>query len=93
MLESLIGRIVSKDIVVPEPGYPSFRSSIMDGYAILLPSFEEEGDNNENETHIFEVIGTSHAGEEWVSKRHNNDNANAQFTKQQDQLYQKTSIQ
>jgi molybdopterin biosynthesis enzyme len=30
---SIIGSVLAHDIVMPEPGYPPYRASIMDGYA------------------------------------------------------------
>ena len=74
--ETLLGRILARPIIAPEPGYPPFPASIMDGYAIRYEDLKlniessKHDSNNENDwTHL--VTSTVYAGE-----KERNTNAN-----------------
>lgn len=52
-----VGRILAQDIVMPEPGYPSYPASIMDGYAILLNENNTVGEQKV----LYRIVDRSHA--------------------------------
>eukprot|EP00957_Ditylum_brightwellii_P187767 14296982-Ditylum_brightwellii.AAC.1 len=57
---NVIGRVLAHDIKVPQPGYPPYNASIMDGYAI---SSSEKFGNDHEWTH--EIIDHVYAGDDF----------------------------
>ena len=41
----LLGCILADDVLMSEPGYPPYRASIMDGYAIQCEKFQQTQDD------------------------------------------------
>ena len=54
----LLGRILAEDVRMVSPGYPPYRASIMDGYAIQCESYEANADRQWS----HQVSGRVHAG-------------------------------
>ena len=66
----LLGRILAKDVLMSEPGYPPYRASIMDGYAIQTyttkststPRPTPTSTTKSNLSWTHQVVGRRHAG-------------------------------
>jgi molybdopterin molybdotransferase len=56
----LLGRFLAEDVLMREPGYPPYRASIMDGYAIRCQDRETKNTDAGSWTH--RVSGRVHAG-------------------------------
>lgn len=56
-VEQSLHRIIARDIHMPEPGYPPFSASILDGYAIRREEVVQNPEGN------LTIIGRVHAGE------------------------------
>jgi molybdopterin molybdotransferase len=56
----LLGRFLAEDVLMREPGYPPYRASIMDGYAIRCQDRQNNNNDSGNWTH--QVSGRVHAG-------------------------------
>jgi molybdopterin molybdotransferase len=59
--KELLHRVVDQDILMNEPGYPPYRASIMDGYAIQTEKFDKQRQQAEW-TH--QVLDNVYAGDE-----------------------------
>ena len=74
------GRIVAHDIITPPPGYPPYRASIVDGYAIVAAKTSTTATTiTKDTTTIYTVLGAVHAGaadeqQQASSSRCNNNN-------------------
>lgn len=66
---SLMGRILAEDVVMSKPGYPPYRASIMDGYAIRSQSYQAGVG--------LQVSGRVHAGPSSDAQADNNNNNTA----------------
>ena len=73
--QHLIGRISSRDIKAPQPGYPNHNASIMDGYAVKCSELkvakleydaitEEEEEAREKYMLDFDIVGRVYAGDD-----------------------------
>lgn len=58
-VSDLLDRILADDVLMSEPGYPPYRASIMDGYAIQS---QQLNNNNNNNEWTHQVLGRVHAG-------------------------------
>jgi molybdopterin molybdotransferase len=61
----LVGRVMAHDIYMPEPGYPPFAASILDGYAVRRQDFDT-GAGGDPPTLPVEltILGRVHAGDD-----------------------------
>ncbi len=74
---NVIGRIASETYYAPEPGYPPYHASIMDGYAINTDDLQQADFLSDNSTmKRFQVIQRVHAGGSRHSNNCSNDNDN-----------------
>ena len=46
----LVGRVLAQNVVMPEPGYPPYPVSLMDGYCYSCPFSDEDNSRNDNTT-------------------------------------------
>jgi molybdopterin molybdotransferase len=65
----LLGHTLHQDILMPEPGYPNYRASIMDGYAIRTSDHFtlSSGDASVEPTH--HILDKVYAGDEDLSRK------------------------
>jgi molybdenum cofactor synthesis domain-containing protein len=68
---SIIGSVLAHDIVMPEPGYPPYRASIMDGYALQqqqqspvdVDECNQQATSFDDVSLTFRIVGHAHAGD------------------------------
>ena len=46
----LVGRVLAQNVVMPEPGYPPYPVSLMDGYCYSCPFSNDDNSSNDNTT-------------------------------------------
>jgi molybdenum cofactor synthesis domain-containing protein len=61
-------RVLARDVLMLPPGYPPYRASVMDGYAISTAAYIKAKDDDEDPPHpirrrLFRVIRKVHAGD------------------------------
>jgi molybdenum cofactor synthesis domain-containing protein len=54
-------RVLARDVVMAPPGYPPYRASVMDGYAISTRSYEPDESQRQR---IYRVVRKVHAGDD-----------------------------
>jgi molybdenum cofactor synthesis domain-containing protein len=61
-------RMLARDIIMPPPGYPPYRASVMDGYALSTHAYNEAKEDDEDphpiRRRLFRVIRKVHAGDD-----------------------------
>ena len=61
----LLNRTVNEDVVMPDPGYPDYNASIMDGYAIQSKAFSKtKNPDNAGDTWSHQIVSKVYAGDE-----------------------------
>jgi molybdenum cofactor synthesis domain-containing protein len=62
-------RVLARDVIMPPPGYPPYRASVMDGYAISTAAYRKANmDGDDDPPHpirrTFRVVRKVHAGDD-----------------------------
>ena len=67
--KELLHRVLNQEVTMREPGYPPYRASIMDGYAIRTNEFDKSSSEKDGKTWTHQVLDKVFAGDDPKPKR------------------------